>query len=82
MYSGNCRGLSLNNNGLTGSLPADFGAGLPSLTTIDFSSNTLSGSLPGSIGTLTKLTCVCLMHLALLPPGAPGCFVSGRLFFK
>lgn len=52
--NGNVTGLNLNNNGLTGEIPAEIGK-LTGLTSIELNNNRLSGPIPTEIGQLTEL---------------------------
>eukprot|EP01079_Euglenida_sp_SAG-EU17-18_P004814 gene4814-875_t len=60
--------LELEDNGLTGQIPAsaDFWVKLPYLTTIIMHTNRLSGSLPGSLFRLPSLQVLLLLPLRLL----------------
>ncbi|XP_042001431.1 receptor-like protein EIX2 isoform X1 [Salvia splendens] len=56
LWSSNVTSLYLRNNRFSGAIPRDIGISLPSLTDLDISRNNLNGTIPSSIGNMTRLT--------------------------
>ncbi len=77
--STNARGyvtaLELDDNGLTGHLPAELGS-LSQLARLDLSLNRLSGSLPGELGKLSKLQTFDIADNAGLSGEVPASFAN------